>query len=529
MTTNGSGPGAGFGIIDVNAQMGPRHGQAAGATLEELGRERRGHGVRSSLTRHRNAIWAEASSGNEEIIEAAQSDPGIIPVAALSVDRTDRYLERPAAFASRVAAFWIEGVFEGRGSPIDSVPSENLLQAIARTGKPLFIVLRGAGHASQIGRATAGLGIPVILVGHHYDYSVENIAAAKRYEHLHLETSRMAHLDAVTVAVNELGAERVLYGTGAPIRAMQSALNAILQAQISDDAKRLVLGGNAQRLFGLPVEPVRLPTVSLPPRSIDVHTHFGPFPWDVPNIEDEALLPLLRERNNSVGAVESCVLAIAADLDAGNQRTVDLCRELSAEGQVGYLVADPTDRERAREHIRRWGDAPGIVGAKVHCQWSHRLTGHPQIGALFEVLADWGKPVKIHNDGDDWHERLLEIARRHPRLPIVIAHGGLGYPMLEGAQLTVEAENVYFEMCSSFAQPLSAVREIVRTIPRHKFLFGTDAPLLDPGFVLGTYQDSEIPEDQQDDVYYGNAVRLYGLPEANTRAGAGAATPEVLA
>jgi predicted TIM-barrel fold metal-dependent hydrolase len=84
-------------------------------------------------------------------------------------------------------------------------------------------------------------------------------------------------------------------------------------------------------------------------------------------------------------------------------------------------------------------------------------------------------------------------------------------------------------MCSSFAQPLSAVREIVRTIPRHKFLFGTDAPLLDPGFVLGTYQDSEIPEDQQDDVYYGNAVRLYGLPEANARAGAGAATPEVLA
>ena len=93
----------------------------------------------------------------------------------------------------------------------------------------------------------------------------------------------------------------------------------------------------------------------------------------------------------------------------------------------------------------------------------------------------------------------------------MIAHGGLGYPMLEGARLTVEAENVYFEMCSSFAQPLSAVREIVRTIPRHKFLFGTDAPLLDPGFVLGTYQDSQIPEDQQDDVYHGNAVRLYGL------------------
>ena len=500
-----------FGIIDVNAQIGPRHGQAAGAPFEDLQRERRAHGVRYSLTRHRNAIWAEASSGNEEMIEAAQGDPGIVPVGALSIDRTDRYLQRPAAFASRVAAFWIEGIFEGRGAPIDSVPAENLLREVARTGKPLFIVLRSAGDASRIGRATADLGIPVILVGHHYDFSVENLAAAKRYEHLHLETSRMAHLDAVSVAVSELGAERVLYGTGAPIRAMQSALNAILQAPISDDAKRLILGGNAQRLFGLPAEPVRLPQVALPPRSIDVHTHFGPFPWDVTDMRDEDLMPLLRERNNSQGAVESCVLAIASDLDAGNQHTVDLCRDLSAGGQVGYLVADPTDPERAREHFRKWGDSPGIVGAKVHCQWSHRLTGHPQIAALFEVLAEFGKPVKIHNDGDDWHERLLELARRHPKLPIVIAHGGLGYPMLEGAELTVKADNVYFEMCSSFAQPLSTVREIVRTVPRHKFLFGTDAPLLDPGFVLGTYQDSEIPDDQQDDVYYGNAVRLYGL------------------
>ena len=93
----------------------------------------------------------------------------------------------------------------------------------------------------------------------------------------------------------------------------------------------------------------------------------------------------------------------------------------------------------------------------------------------------------------------------------MIAHGGLGYPQMEGAKLTVAADNIYYEMCSSFAQPLSTVRQIVRTVPRHKFMFGTDTPLLDPGFVLGTYQDSQIPDDQQDDVYYGNAVRLYGL------------------
>ena len=178
--------------------------------------------------------------------------------------------------------------------------------------------------------------------------------------------------------------------------------------------------------------------------------------------------------------------------------------------RLGYLVADPNDLPATRDQIRRWGDAPGIVGAKVHCQWSERLTGSPQIWELFKVLADYGKPVKIHNDGEDWDEHLLRIARQHPRLPIIIAHGGLGFPDTPGANLTAAADNVYFEMCSSFAQ-IEAVREVVRIIPRHKFMFGTDAPLLEPSFVLGTYQDADIPARQQADVYYNNAARLFGI------------------
>jgi predicted TIM-barrel fold metal-dependent hydrolase len=65
-------------------------------------------------------------------------------------------------------------------------------------------------------------------------------------------------------------------------------------------------------------------------------------------------------------------------------------------------------------------------------------------------------------------------------------------------------------MCSSFAQ-IDTVREVARVIPRHKFMFGTDAPLLEPSFVLGTYQDADIPPGQQAAVYYDNAARLFGI------------------
>jgi predicted TIM-barrel fold metal-dependent hydrolase len=493
-----------LGFIDVNGLVGPAHGQAGGADVDTLTRERRAHGIHTSLVRHLNATHSETRRGNRELLDACERDGALIPVATLLPQRSD-VLDSAAEFGPKVAAFRLEG----RAQPgLASAATDRLIRAAARTGRPLIVPIDTYGDASRVGAATAGLGVPVVLTGWHYNNSVDTLAAAQRYDHLHVDTSGAAHLRAIELAVQLIGAERVLFGSGAPFRAIQSSLNAILDAEISDDRKRLILGGNAARIFGLPAPTITLPDVWRPERSIDVHTHSGPLPWDVLDLPDEDLVKETRAKANGRYAVASSILAIAADLEAGNREMVEGNKTI--EGRVGYLVADPTERETARDHIRRWGDAPGIVGIKVHCQWSHRVTGSQDIWNLFNILADYGKPVKIHNDGDDWNVHLLRIAREHPKLPIVIAHGGLGFPDLPGAQLTLDADNVYLEMCSSFAQ-VQTVRKVARIIPRHKFLYGTDTPLLDPSFVLGTYTDADIPADQRDDVFYANAARLYGL------------------
>ena len=245
-----------------------------------------------------------------------------------------------------------------------------------------------------------------------------------------------------------------------------------------------------------------------PARAFDVHTHSGPMAWDVPAIGDDALIPELLRQTATRFAVASSVLAIAADLETGNRDTVEGCARLP--GRLGYLVADPDDIEASRDQLRRWGDAPGIVGVKVHTEWAHRATGSPQVAALFAVLADHGRPVKIHNDGPDWDGHLLRIARNHPRLAIIIAHAGLGAPSVEAAEIAQAADNIYVELASSFAH-LPTVRECVRRLPPERLLFGTDAPLLDPAFVLGTYQDALIPEADQPRVYWDNAARLFGI------------------
>jgi predicted TIM-barrel fold metal-dependent hydrolase len=51
------------------------------------------------------------------------------------------------------------------------------------------------------------------------------------------------------MAVRELGAERVLYGSDAPGRSFASQLAKVHGADIPEDAKRLILGENLKRLL----------------------------------------------------------------------------------------------------------------------------------------------------------------------------------------------------------------------------------------------------------------------------------------
>jgi predicted TIM-barrel fold metal-dependent hydrolase len=490
------------GYIDVNTEVGPGVGRASGAPLDALTGEARSHGVGLSLVHSRAALLGDARSANDALLDRIAGVDGLLSVAVLSPDRSTSAAE-VAALAPRVVAWWLHPT----AAAVESLATDGLLAAAARSGKPVFVPIARFGDATRIGRATATLGVPIVLVGTHYSNVVDALAAARRYDQILLETSSMAHVAALETAVREIGAERLLFGTGSPMRAIQSGLNAVAVARIPDDAKRAILGGNAARLLGLTAPSSDLPAIRRAEGNVDVHAHLGPLEQDVPTWADDAFVAELRRQTGTAIAIASNVEAIESDLDAGNRNMVE--RVAATPGLLGHLVAYPDDVPGTREQVRRYGDKPNVIGVKIGCEQSSP-TASRAVWDVFEVLADYGRPVKIHNDGAGWDEALRAIAVAHPHLPIIIAHGGLGTPSLEGAALTADLENVYLEMCSSFAL-LPTVREVVRRLPAERFLFGTDAPLIEPAFVLGTYQDSGLRLDQEDAVYRDNARRLFGL------------------
>jgi len=240
-----------------------------------------------------------------------------------------------------------------------------------------------------------------------------------------------------------------------------------------------------------------------------VHTHLGPLDFDVPRVDDGELLGQLREPRTLV-AIASAAIAIFGDSELGNAQMALAAASGHVAGLHGYVVADPTDLDSCTDQLRRYLDAPGVLGVKVHGEWSRTPTASRAMTDLFDLLARYGRPVKIHNTGDGWDEALGAIARRHPRLPIVVAHGGLGAPSIEGARLAASTDNVRLEFSSSFAN-LATVREAVAIAGPERILWGSDAPLLEPAFVLGTYHDSGLAPDAIDRVFWSNATELYGL------------------
>jgi predicted TIM-barrel fold metal-dependent hydrolase len=76
------------------------------------------------------------------------------------------------------------------------------------------------------------------------------IAAAQAHPNVYLETcSTFRTPGVIEQLVNEVGADRVLFGSDMPLMDPRAQLGKIITARISDEAKRLILGENARRLL----------------------------------------------------------------------------------------------------------------------------------------------------------------------------------------------------------------------------------------------------------------------------------------
>jgi len=290
----------------------------------------------------------------------------------------------------------------------------------------------------------------------------------------------------------------------------QASLNMVLRARLTDAQKAQILAGNAIRIFKL--DPATLPAAPEPVAfrayegpKIDVHTHLHASYYRFPISPAGASFVLDScRRYNIETVIASSAPGIFYDMASGNAEMKELIHEHPE--LRAYVVVNANDLAGSREQLEYYYKFDNFVGAKIHCEYSGQPTASSAIRALFAEVARYGRPVLIHNHGAGWEQALHDLAVAHPKLPIILAHGG-GF---NTPKIMRDVPNVYLEFSGSGIN-CDVIRNALEVLGPERLLFGTDQDLFDAGFELGGYWDAGLTPEQAELIMYRNAKRLFEL------------------
>jgi predicted TIM-barrel fold metal-dependent hydrolase len=102
------------------------------------------------------------------------------------------------------------------GYPLEIAPVEVILAEAAANDLTVFVDAPTWGMPTACERIASRAGCRVVMCGVRYPVLSEALACMKRCEFLYLETAKLAGPDCLRITCDEVGAERVCFGTGAP-------------------------------------------------------------------------------------------------------------------------------------------------------------------------------------------------------------------------------------------------------------------------------------------------------------------------
>ena len=242
-------------IIDGHVHIGSSQYLQIDADAETLIRIADELGFDRLFVTHVTSLYYEMREGNDELGQDLQRFG----------DRLLGYVTLPTHRLGQAASDEIRRCVERYGmkgvkmyshpeSPITEASSTTILETAADLKLPVLghftpeecDVLMPRVPEARIMMAHMG-GQPYAMGNWHLAVEV-----AARHANLYLDTaSSQIDNGMIEHAVEQLGGEKILFGTDTPLLDPWVQRAKIEGAQIPDEAKRLILGGNLQRLLGL--------------------------------------------------------------------------------------------------------------------------------------------------------------------------------------------------------------------------------------------------------------------------------------
>jgi len=239
-----------FEIIDANTVFGPWPIVRAEMPVQRLTKALANHGVSKSLALSTVGVLHNHGDGNAETLKLCAEQQGkLIPVATID--------PRGYFGTKGMAAKLVEqGFAMFRFFPLlqewslDHASFCDLLDDIGSVSAPVMVQARESGCPSALMRVLPGRNTTFILEGISFENMAEAVSVMRKYPNVLCDTRELRVPGALRFLVDQVGADRVVFGSGCLRSSLAAALGYVMDAEINDDAKAAVLAGNIKRLLG---------------------------------------------------------------------------------------------------------------------------------------------------------------------------------------------------------------------------------------------------------------------------------------
>jgi hypothetical protein len=353
------------------------------------------------------------------------------------------------------------------------------------------------------------------------------------YPNLYLDMSFFASHQGVEMVTRELGAKRIIFGTGQPLVDPGGAMLRLAGACISEEEIKMIAGSNLEGLLNRVIldyistdhaAPVLHSPDRFPERGLDIlpsgieitdaHVHMGPdHKFYIPDNDAQGMLRVMDHLHISQSCVSSH-LAISGDWYTGNRQTAQAVKTYP-DRFIGYAVVSPNEPELAKEELKRAFDEWGFRGIKLVPDTHLHPIGSEGYRPAFEFAAEHHCLVLVHTyHGSRFDDPQLfgSVAERYPEVPILMVHSGALSAGFEGAiHLVNEHPNLYLDISGSFITG-KWIRRMVVEAGADRVLFSSDQPFIDPRYSLGRLLYANLSEEELALVIGGNIRRLLTSP-----------------
>jgi predicted TIM-barrel fold metal-dependent hydrolase len=239
------------------------------------------------------------------------------------------------------------------------------------------------------------------------------------------------------------------------------------------------------------------------PNIIDAHNHLGVRPGATQTGSD------LIARMETVGCGKAVIFPFVEGTYS-NEPILQAYREFP-DRLIPFCAVNPWDGKAAVDELRRCVVDLGFKGVKLHpTLHGYHLSDPSLVNPIFDAADQLRITVITHGASDLFNSPLecAAIARRFPRVPLLIAHMGLFWSVDQAIQCAGEVKNLYLEVSRV---PAFEIATAVRELGPEKVIYGTDSPFVDYEQEFARMKRVVASKDGSDLSMGGNAARILRL------------------